>query len=60
MGSWNGPRYAAMQATRDKGRTYQWMVFPMPRGNAVACFRGPFAGQRARRRARRLSRRAAR
>ena len=59
MNQYKGTPYAAMQYTTDKGSTYQWGVFPMPRGGSVAQFRGPFAGQRARRRARKLSRRAA-
>ena len=73
MYQYRGVPYAAMPATPDEGRTYQWCVFPMPlsrgdvtpeggirTGSAVQRFRGPFAEQRARRRARVLSRRAAR
>jgi hypothetical protein len=69
MNQYKGPAYLAMRATRDKGRTYQWHVFPMPlsrgdvtpdggiRAGSAASFRGPFAEQRARRRARKLNRR---
>jgi len=56
MNQWKGAPYAAMRFTSDKGRTYRWGVFPMPRGESVARFRGPFAERRARRRARKLSR----
>lgn len=59
MNQWKGAPYAALRASAD-GRTYRWYVFPMPRGEPVARFRGPFAEQRARRRARKLCRRAAR
>lgn len=71
MNQYKGAPCAAMLATRDEGRTYQWCVLPMPlsrgdvtpdggirMGSAVR-LRGPFAEQRARRRARKLSRRAA-
>jgi hypothetical protein len=59
VNQYKGAPFAAMRSTWDKGRTYQWGVFPMPFGRpgAVARFRGPFAEQRARRRARKLSRR---
>ncbi len=59
MNEYQGPRYLALQATADKGRTYRWHVFPMPwgRSGSVRQFRGPFAGQRAKRHAAKLSRR---
>ena len=73
MNDYQGPRYAAMLATPDEGRAYQWHVFPMPlsrgdvipdgsirAGSAVRRFCGPFAEQRAGRMARKLSRRVAR
>ena len=60
MSIWKGAPYTAMRTSWDRGRTYEWGVFPMPGGNAVARFRGPFAGKRARHRARNLYRKARR